>query len=47
MHRRLHYLILVTILLVAAIAAAILVSAAIRYNREAGVYDLAEPGRGK
>ncbi len=47
MHRRLQYLILAVGLLTVIVLAAILTSAAIRYNRNAGLYDIAEPSRGK
>ncbi len=47
MHRRLQYLILAIVLLIVTVSAAILVSAAIRYNRNAGLYDVVEPNRGK
>ena len=47
MHRRLQYLVLVIALLVAVVSAAIAVSAAIRYNRDAGVFDTIESNQGK
>jgi hypothetical protein len=47
MHRRLQYLILAITLLIATVSAAILVSAAIRYNRNAGLYDIVEPDSAK
>ncbi len=43
MHRRFRYLVWAVGLLVAAVVLAIYTSAAIRYNRDAGLFDVIEP----